>query len=119
MTQSREEQARSQKIQDDRLNARNRPSSLSKRNASTKQAVRIAEKKKSDQKPLLVEVFGVLPRAWKGLTIGILVSLVPLIAIVILRPDWNILGLLATVLFAVIGFAIGKSTERKAVRFGK
>lgn len=116
MPNNSDEQNRSQQIHDDRLSARNRPSSLSKRNASTKQAKRVEEKKFLNQKPLLVEFFNVLPRAWKGLVIGIFVGMIPLVALFVLRPEWNIFGLLSLVLFGTLGFIIGKMTQRKLVR---
>ncbi len=116
MRNHQEDHEQSQKIHDEQMSARNRPSSFSKRNASNKQAKRVEEKKKENQKPLIVEFFNVLPRAWKGVVIGVFVGLIPLVAAVVLRPDWNILGILALVLFAAIGFFIGKSTEQKVVR---
>jgi hypothetical protein len=120
MPSNQEEQNRSQKMQDDRLNDRNRPSSLSKRNASTKQQTRYVEEvKNKNQKPLHVEFFNVLPRAWKGVVIGIFVGLIPLIATIILRPEWNILGLIALVTLALIGFAIGKITQTKKLVRGR
>lgn len=105
-----------QKMRDDRLSDRNRPSSLSKKNASTKQQVRrVEEIKNKNQKPLVVEFFNVLPRAWKGVVIGIIVGLIPLIATLVLRPEWNILGLVLLVSLALIGFAVGKMTQPKKV----
>jgi hypothetical protein len=114
MSSNRDEQNRSQKIQDDQISARNRPTS-SKR-AGSKYTQRIEEKKNENQKPLIVEFFNVLPRAWKGLVIGVIVGLIPLIAVIVLRPDWNFIGLMMLVLCAAFGFLIGKATTRKLAR---
>lgn len=72
---------------------------------------------KSRQKPLLVDLYDVLPRRWKGALWGVIVGLLPLIAgLIFLTGPWQALGLLGLMICGVVGFVIGKVTQDEIAR---
>ncbi|HEX2907532.1 MAG TPA: hypothetical protein VHO69_11760 [Phototrophicaceae bacterium] len=106
------ERERAQRILDQQIRARDPGVSKIKGYDWSKHAKRSQQVQQARQKPLLVELFDVLPRRWKGAAVGLLLSLIPLIAaLIFIAPPWQILGLLPPLLFGVVGYVLGKVTE--------
>ena len=106
------ERARAQRILDQQLKARDPGVSKIKGYDWSKHAKRSQQVNKSRQKPLLVDLFDILPRRWKGALIGTTIGLLPLIAgLTLLTGEWQILGLLGLIICSVVGFVIGKVTQ--------
>jgi hypothetical protein len=112
------ERDRAQRILDQQLRARDPGVSKIKGYDWSQHATRSKQVHKSRQKPLFVEIFEVLPRRWKGAGVGLLLSLIPLLAaLIFIAPPWQILGLLPPLLFGIVGYVIGKLTEDEIKRW--
>lgn len=117
MSSNREEQERAQRLRDAQLRQRDPGTSKIKGYDWAKHGKRAAQIKKSRQKPLIVEIADLLPPRWKGAVIGVLLGLIPLIAAqIFLQGEWKILGLLPIVIFGVVGFILGKTTQDEIPR---
>ncbi|MFN8372613.1 MAG: hypothetical protein U0694_07015 [Anaerolineae bacterium] len=112
MSSNRQEQERIQRLRDAQIRARDPGTSKIKGYDWAKHGKRAAEIKKSRQKPLLLEVLDIMPPRWKGAAMGVALGLIPLIAAqIFLQGDWKILGLLPILVFGIVGFVIGKTTQ--------
>lgn len=105
---------RARRIRDSQLSQRDPGVSKIKGYDWSKHAQRGKQIQKSRQKPLLADLFDLLPPRWKGAVVGIGVGLVPLIAAqIFLRGEWVILGLVGLLLCVIIGFVVGASTANE------
>lgn len=112
LNKSDAERARAQRILEQQLKARDPGPSKIKGYDWSKHAKRSQQVYKSRQKPLLVDLFDILPPRWKGAAVGLAIGLAPLIAgLVFLSGEWRIIGLLGLVICGVVGFVIGKVTQ--------
>ncbi len=74
----------------------------------------IKAKHKSEQKPLLIDLFKMLPKRWQGAAIGTLVGAIPAIAAILLLSDkMALLAVVPLILFGVIGYGSGLAIEPK------
>lgn len=111
------ERARAQRILDQQLKARDPGVSKIKGYDWSKHAKRSQQVYKSRQKPLLVDLFDILPRRWKGALVGVAIGLLPLVAgLVFLSGEWQILGLLGLLICGVVGFVIGRVTQDDPIK---
>jgi hypothetical protein len=111
-SQSDAERERARRILEQQLKARDPGVSKIKGYDWDKHAKRSKQIQKSRQKPLLVDLYDVLPRRWKGALWGGIVGLLPLIAgLIFLTGHWQVLGLLGLMICGVVGFVIGKVTQ--------
>lgn len=70
---------------------------------------------KKKQRPLLVEIFEVLPATYKGIVIGLLLSIIPAISLSASETgDMKILAIFLPLVFSIVGFLIGALLSRKA-----
>ncbi len=114
---TREEPERAQRIRDAQIRARDPGASKIKGYDWDKHAKRAQQIKKNNQKPLLVELVNLLPTRWKGALVRVALGLIALIAAqIFLQGDWKILGLLPLIIFGVVGFVVGKSTQDEPQR---
>lgn len=110
----RDDRERAQRILDQQLKTRDPGTSKIKGYDWAKHAQRGQQIKKKKTKPLLLDLFDVLPTRWKGAFRGVVIGLLPLIAAqVFLTGDWKILGLLGLLVCAVVGYVIGKVLTAK------
>lgn len=107
-----DDKERARRIQEQQIRARDPGPSKIRGYDWDKHAQRSRQVHKSRQKPLLVDLFDILPRRWKGAVVGLAVGLLPLIAGQVFLPgDWKILGLLGLMICGVVGFVIGKAAQ--------
>ena len=105
---------RARRIRDAQLSQRDPGVSKIKGYDWSKHAKRGKQIQKSRQKPLLADLFDLLPPRWKGAVMGVAVGFVPLIAAqIFLRGDWVILGLAGLLVCAIIGFVVGAATANE------
>jgi hypothetical protein len=65
-------------------------------------------KHKAEQKPLLIDLFLLLPKRWQGAVIGTLVGAIPAIAgYLLLSEDMALLAVVPLILLGVIGYVSG------------
>jgi hypothetical protein len=103
---------RARKIRDAQLSARDPGVSKIKGYDWSQHAKRGTTIHKSRQKPLLADLFDILPPRWKGAVIGIAIGLIPLVAARIwLTGEWVILGLVGLLVCTIIGFVVGAATQ--------
>lgn len=83
----------------------------SARNANNKKNAEMSKK----QRPLLVEIFGVLPPIYKGVLIGLALSIIPVI-VVSSSPteNSNLLVILIPLLFMGVGLSVGAVLSRRS-----
>jgi hypothetical protein len=117
MSNYRNDQDRAQRIRDAQIKARDPGVSKIKGYDWGKHAKRVQAIKKANEKPFLVDLYDLLPSRWKGALIGVVLGLIPLIAAqIFLEGEWKLLGLLPLMIFGVVGFVIGKTTQNELPR---
>ncbi|MBL8130722.1 MAG: hypothetical protein JNL42_02595 [Anaerolineae bacterium] len=63
---------------------------------------------RKNRKPFLIELVEILPGRWKGVLLGLIVSLLPTLAIAAAAPpEMALLALLPPLLFGIGGYVIG------------
>jgi hypothetical protein len=117
MSNYRDDRDRAQRLSDAQIKARDPGVSKIKGYDWSKHAKRAQEIKKANEKPFLVDLYNLLPSRWKGALIGVVLGLIPLIAAqFFLEGEWKLLGLLPLMIFGVVGFVIGKTTQDELPR---
>jgi hypothetical protein len=117
MSSNREDQERAQRIQDAQIRARDPGASKIKGYDWEKHGKRAQQIKKNNQKPLIVEFFDLMPSRWKGALVGLVLGFIPLIAaFIFLEGEWKVIGVLALLIFGVVGFIIGATTSDEIPR---
>ena len=72
----------------------------------------IRASRKVQQKPLLIELFLILPQRWRGAVIGTLVGAIPaVLARLLLSEEMVLLAVVPLILFGVIGYGSGLVLE--------
>jgi hypothetical protein len=108
---------RAQRIRDAQLSARDPGASKIKGYDWSKHNERGKQVQKSRQKPLLADLFDILPPRWKGAVIGLGIGIVPLVAAkIFLTGEWVILGLVGLLVCAIVGFIIGAATQNDVAK---
>ncbi len=114
---SNKERERIQRLRDAQINQRNPGESKIRGYDWAAHAKRGQQIKKKTQKPLLVDLYQVLPSRWKGALVGFAVGLVPLLAgQIFLEGDWKLLGLVGMLVCLIVGFVIGAATTYETVK---
>lgn len=107
-TKPNKEQDRLQKLREEQLRARDPGVSKIKGYDWSNHAKRTKVIQKSRQKPLLLELYDVLPGRWKGALNGFLFGVVIAIILVLVLPaDWDFLALVPLLIASVVGFVLG------------
>lgn len=102
------EQERLQRIREEQLRARDPGSSKIRGYDWSSHSKRAKAVQKSRQKPLLVELYDVLPGRWKGALNGLIFGIaVAVILGIVLPTEWDILVLVPLLFAAIIGFVLG------------
>lgn len=111
---SKSEQDRYERLREAQIRARDPGPSKIRHYDWDKHAKRQKTIKKSHQKPLIVDLFDVLPSRWKGALIGLVLGIIPLIAAqLLLTGEWVVLGALGMLMLGVIGFVIGAVLNKR------
>jgi hypothetical protein len=114
-TNSADERERAQRIRDSQLSARNPGVSKIKGYDWSKHDKRSQQIRSKRQKPVLIDLFDLLPPRWKGAIVGMGVGLLPLLAAqIFLIGDWKILGIVGLLVCLIIGFVVGAATQDEA-----
>lgn len=70
--------------------------------------------RKKKQRSLIAEIYDVLPTRYKGVIIGLLLSIIPAAAIYALAPgEFKALALLPPLIFGVVGMVLGAVMTNK------
>ncbi|MBZ0279889.1 MAG: hypothetical protein K8L97_04055 [Anaerolineae bacterium] len=104
---------RAQRIRDAQLSARSPGESKIKGYDWSKHAQRAQKiQRKRQEKPLLIDLYEMLPSRWKGLLVGLGIGLLPLLAAqIFLQGEWKILGWVGLLICAIIAYVIGAATQ--------
>jgi hypothetical protein len=109
------ERERLQRLRDQQITARDPGPSKIRGYDWQKHAQRgqeIKAKRKAEQKPLLIELFMILPKRWQGAMIGVSVGALPAIAArLLLSGEWVLVAVIPPIVFGIIGYASGLSLE--------
>ena len=117
MMSSNKERERIQRLRDAQINQRNPGESKIRGYDWSAHAKRGQQIKKKTQKPLLADLYAVLPSRWKGALAGFAVGLVPLLAgQIFLEGDWKLLGLVGMLVCLIVGFVIGAATTYETAK---
>jgi hypothetical protein len=109
---SADERTRAQRIRDAQIAARDPGVSKIKGYDWSKHAKRSQQIQYKRQKPLLLDLFDILPPRWKGAVVGLGVGILPLLAgLIFLNGDWKILGVVGLLICLIIGFVVGAATQ--------
>lgn len=69
---------------------------------------------RKNQKPFLVEFVRIIPTRWKGVILGLLLSLIAVVAILALTPpELNLLAVVPPLLFGMSGYVLGVVLQDK------
>lgn len=80
----------------------------------SKAADRTKKIQKQKQRPLIVELFEVLPSRWRGGVYGCLLSIIPTLVIAgMTQGDFRVLALLPPLIFGIGGFVVGSLFQEK------
>jgi hypothetical protein len=72
----------------------------------------IKAKRQSERKPLLVELFLILPGRWRGAVYGVLVGLIPAIpARLFLSDEMALLAVVPLIICGIVGYVLGAVME--------
>jgi hypothetical protein len=72
----------------------------------------IKAKRQAEQKPLLVELFLLLPGRWQGAVYGVLVGLIPAIpAYLLLSDEMSLLAVIPLIVCGIVGYVLGAVLE--------
>ncbi|NWF68033.1 MAG: hypothetical protein HXY40_03015 [Chloroflexi bacterium] len=109
---NKDELDRLQRLRDAQIKARDPGTSKIKGYDWGKHAQRAKQIQKARQKPLLRDLYDLLPGRWKGALAGLLLgALLAALLYFLLPGEWKIAALLPLLICAVAGFIIGKTTD--------
>lgn len=112
-----QERQRNERLRKQQLNARNAggkmPAYMTGQSEREKQ-----RQKERDQRSLLLELYGALGTRYQVMVVGLLLSILPTIAILVTVPgDSRVLAILPPLVFGLGGLLIGSMMKQKT--FGK
>lgn len=106
-----QKKARAERIKQEQMDSR-----LSSESRARSQANRRSKENVKPERPLLYELYGVMPNRWRGVLFGALLGAIVsavLVLVVLTEAETRILGLIPLVLFPAIGLVIGASISRR------
>lgn len=71
-----------------------------------------SKQKKQKTKPILVEIFEVVPTRWRGLVLGVIGGLLVMAILLIAAPTMAAISIIFPILGAVIGYMSGVSIQK-------
>lgn len=78
----------------------------------------IKARQKAQQKPLLIDLYLLLPHRYRGALIGIAIGLVPaIIGALLLTGDWVLLAVIPPIVCGILGFALGIALDADKTRY--
>lgn len=114
----KDEQERFQRIRDSQINARDPgPSKIRDYDweAHARRGKVINQKRRKEQKPLLIDLFSLLPSRWKGAITGGAVGLILVLAAeIFLSNEWKLLGIVGLLVCGVVGFVLGAGLQEES-----
>lgn len=80
-----------------------------------KKAKRVAaEKKKHAQRPLLIQIWEVLPGRWRGAVYGLIFgALCDIPLLLMLSSEWRGLALIPPLICGIVGMVVGKTMQQE------
>lgn len=94
-------------VQERQRIARLRQQQVKERAPRASQALR-GQGTKKQQRPFLIELFDILPARWKGIAIGLLISLIPSYWVSVLTTgDSRVLSLVPLLGLIAVGYIVG------------
>jgi len=111
------ERERLQRIRDAQITARDPgPSKIRGYDweAHARRGRMINQKRREERKPLLIDLFYLMPGRWKGAVIGCAIGLIVILAAeIFLTDEWVLLGVAGLIVCGVVGFVLGATLQEK------